>query len=218
MTTLVSVDGSPVLVESSLTATIIEVGQSGASVVEVTVAGPQGETGPQGPQGPQGETGPQGPQGEQGPQGVQGETGPQGPQGPQGDPGVVTATAPITYDSGTQTVAIDPSGFVRSVNGAVGTVVLDASDVGAYADTNPSSFIDAAGAPVQSVNGGTGVVDLDYTDVGAVGTAVGVYVYDYGTAIPSVRPDAAAVFWRGTAEPGTAIAQAGDLWYDTTGV
>jgi len=53
--------------------------------------------------------------------------------------------------------------------------------------------------------------------VGAIGTAFGLYVEDYGTAIPSVRPDAAAVYWRGTAEPGTAIAANGDLWYDTTG-
>lgn len=30
-----------------------------------------------------------------------------GPTGPQGDPGVVAATAPVTYDSGTQTVGLD---------------------------------------------------------------------------------------------------------------
>jgi hypothetical protein len=59
-------------------------------------------------------------------------------------------------------------------------------------------------------------VVLDAVAVGAIGTAFGLYVEDYGTAIPSVRPDAAAVYWRGTAEPGTAIAANGDLWYDTT--
>jgi hypothetical protein len=41
---------------------------------------------------------------------------------------------------------------------------LTAADVGAYADTNPSSFVDAAGAsaaaPVQSVDSLTGAVDL----------------------------------------------------------
>jgi hypothetical protein len=51
------------------------------------------------------------PSGNQGPQGETGATGPEGPQGPQGDTGVVTATAPITYDSGTQTVAIDQAGI-----------------------------------------------------------------------------------------------------------
>ena len=116
-----------------------------------------------------------------GPQGPTGATGPQGPQGPQGDPGVVQADAPITYDGPSQTVGIDASAYVASVNGSVGTVVLDAAAVG------------------------------------AVGTATGLWVYDYGTAIPSVRPVAAAVYWRGTAEPGTAIAVNGDLWYDSTG-
>ena len=58
-----------------------------------------------------------------------------------------------------------------SVNGQTGTVVLDAGDVGAYADDNPSGFVDASGAaaaaPVQSVNGAVGTVVLDATDVGA---------------------------------------------------
>lgn len=78
--------------------------------------GPQGEQGIQGEPGPQGEQGIQGIQGEQGPQGeqgiqgiqgIQGEVGPQGIQGIQGDPGVVAATAPILYDSDTQTVSLD---------------------------------------------------------------------------------------------------------------
>lgn len=105
-------------------------GVAGASAYEVAVeegfvgteeqwlaslVGPQGETGatgatgatgPQGPQGDTGATGPQGPQGIQGIQGETGATGATGPQGPQGDPGVVAATSPITYDSGTQTVAL----------------------------------------------------------------------------------------------------------------
>lgn len=50
--------------------------------------------------------GPQGPQGQQGAQGIQGV---QGVPGAPGVPGVVAATAPIQYDSGTQTVSIDPA-------------------------------------------------------------------------------------------------------------
>jgi hypothetical protein len=50
-------------------------------------------------------------------------------------------------------------------------VVLDATDVGAYPDSNPSGFVDAAGAavaaPVQSVNGAVGTVVLDAAAVGA---------------------------------------------------
>jgi hypothetical protein len=149
-------------------------------------------------------------------------------QSVNGDTGAVSITAsdlgayldtnPDNFVDAAGAAAAAP---VQSVNGAVGTVVLDAAAVGAYADTNPSGFVDAAGAataaPVQSVNGSTGTVTVDAAGVGAIGTAFGLYVEDYGTAIPSVRPDAAAVYWRGTAEPGTAIAANGDLWYDTTG-
>jgi hypothetical protein len=60
---------------------------------------------------------------------------------------------------------------VTSVNGETGDVVLDAADVGAYADDNPSGFVDAAGAaaaaPVQSVNSLSGTVVLDAAAVGA---------------------------------------------------
>lgn len=75
-------------------------GPQGPAGADSTVPGP---TGPEGPQGPQG---PQGPEGSTGPQGPQGVQGPQGDAGPQGDPGVVAATSPLTYDSGTQTVAL----------------------------------------------------------------------------------------------------------------
>jgi hypothetical protein len=92
-------------------------------------------------------------------------------QGPTGPTGVVAADAPITYDSGTQTVGIDGSGYVASVNGQTGTATLDAAAVGAYPDDNPSAFVDASGAaaaaPVQSVNSLSGTVVLDAAAVGA---------------------------------------------------
>jgi hypothetical protein len=93
-----------------------------------------------GEQGPQGATGPQGVQGSQGPTGLtgaQGPTGATGPTGPQGPTGVVTATAPITYNSGTQAVGIDLTNIAQRnaantfsvgghlvTNNAVGTVPL----------------------------------------------------------------------------------------------
>jgi hypothetical protein len=116
--------------------------------------GIQGETGPQGPQGLKGDTGDQGPQGIQGltgatgPQGPQGDTGPQGPQGiqgiqgetgpqgatgatgPQGPSGVINATAPLTYDAPTQTVAINTTAAGITINGTAvalgGTIVVSA--------------------------------------------------------------------------------------------
>lgn len=48
---------------------------------------------------------------EEGVVGETGPTGPTGPQGPQGDAGVVSGTYPIIYNSGTQTISIDPSGL-----------------------------------------------------------------------------------------------------------
>jgi hypothetical protein len=46
---------------------------------------------------------------------------------------------------------------VQSVNGSTGVVVIDADDVGAYSNTNPSLFVNvaqaSASAPVQSVTG-----------------------------------------------------------------
>jgi hypothetical protein len=82
--------------------------------------GPTGATGSPGPKGDQGDVGPQGPAGETGAQGspgATGATGAQGPpgtagiQGPQGPPGVVSATAPLTYNSGTQNISIDLSAY-----------------------------------------------------------------------------------------------------------
>jgi hypothetical protein len=56
-------------------------------------------------------------------------------------------------ENGEIIIASTSSGDVISVNGQTGVVVLDANDVGAYPDTNPSGFITAAQAPIQSVTG-----------------------------------------------------------------
>ena len=145
-------------------------------------------------------------------------------QSVNGGTGVVTITAasigayldtnPAGYVDAVGAAAAAP---VQSVNGAQGTVVLTTSDV---AEGTALYYTDArasAAAPVQSVNGSVGTVTLDAAAVGAIGTATGLYVYDYGTAIPTVRPSALAVYWQGTAVPGTAISRNGDLWYDSTG-
>jgi hypothetical protein len=88
----------------------------------INLEGAAGIQGPQGIQGVQGATGPQGPQGIQGVQGDAGPQGPQGdegPQGPQGDPGVVSASAPLSYDSGTQNLSIDLSAYLPLSGGAM---------------------------------------------------------------------------------------------------
>jgi hypothetical protein len=60
--------------------------------------------------------------GPQGPTGATGATGAQGPQGIQGNTGVVTATAPITYNSGTQTVGINQAGLTLAQSQITGLV------------------------------------------------------------------------------------------------
>lgn len=86
--------------------------------------------------------------------------------------GVPLKTSELTNDSGYIT-----SVPVNSVNGKTGTVVLDASDVGALSDstviptktselTNDSGFLTSV--PVTSVNNKTGAVSLSASDVGAL--------------------------------------------------
>jgi hypothetical protein len=111
--------------------------------------------------------------------------GQQGLQGLTGPPGIeVDATPPVdttilwadTTEPGDQ--VIPPGGGTGDVLAKVssndydsGWVTLTASDVGAYPDTNPSNFIDAAGAPVQSVNSQTGTVSLGADDLSDVDTS-----------------------------------------------
>jgi hypothetical protein len=95
--------------------------------------------------------------GPQGPTGATGATGPQGPQGIQGNTGVVTATAPITYNSGTQAVGIDLSLIAQDnvanaftvgghtiTNGATGTVPLRINAITGQT-ANQMEFYNASG-------------------------------------------------------------------------
>jgi hypothetical protein len=104
--------------------------------------------------------------------------------------------------------------------------------VGAYPDTNPSSFVDAAGAaaaaPVQSVNGGTGVVVLDASDVGAYAdTNPSNFIDAAGAPVQSVNGDTGVVTLgaadvgavptsRTISTSGTGLSGGGDLTADRT--
>jgi hypothetical protein len=105
-------------------------------------------------------TGPPGPPGADGSPGADGEDGLPGEDGP---PGVVAATAPATYNAGTQTIGVavgttagtvaagdDPrfaggggGGAVDSVNGQTGVVVLTAASVGAATVAQAAGLVDA---------------------------------------------------------------------------
>jgi hypothetical protein len=141
-------------------------GATGETGAASTVTGPTGSTGAAstvtGPTGPSGEastvTGPTGPAGEAstvtGPSGEVGATGPSGSAGvtgPQGDSGVVAATAPVTYDSGTKTVALSigtglttSSGSLalaahKSTHATGGSDALTPGDIGAATQSHTHS-------------------------------------------------------------------------------
>jgi hypothetical protein len=61
--------------------------------------------------------------------GSTGATGATGATGPTGPTGVVTATAPITYNSGTQTVGIDLTNIAQTANTFTGNQTFNSGDV-----------------------------------------------------------------------------------------
>lgn len=91
------------------------------SVVTATTVGPQGL---KGDTGDTGATGPQGPQGDP------------GPAGPTGPTGVVAATAPLTYDSGTQTVSTSMATSRLLGRSSAGTGVAEQIAVGSGLSLN----------------------------------------------------------------------------------
>lgn len=211
-----------------------------SSSVSVEVS--QGTTGPQGPAGPAGATGATGPQGETGPTGPQGPTGPagadgtdgtdgaQGPQGEQGDPGpgvaaggttgqVLAKASDTDYDTEWADAATG-SGAVSSVNGQTGTVVLDASDVGAdasgsaataqtaaegYTDTAIASEVTRAdGAYATASQGALADSATQPGDLAAVATSGAYSDLSGSPSIPS--PSDGNPLTLGTASPGTGTA------------
>ncbi len=116
-----------------------------------------------------------------------------------GEPGLETDTLKIKYGNGIAAWNDLPypsadGGGVTSVNGEAGAVVLDALDVGAYPNSNPSNYISASGAPVQSVNTQTGDVVLDAADVGAYPDSnPSNYISASGAPVQSVNTQTGAV-------------------------
>jgi collagen type VII alpha len=95
-------------------------GAAGAQGIQgpAGAAGAQGIQGPIGPTGPKGDTGDVGPAGAAGAQGIQGIQGVQGATGPSG---VVVATAPVTYDAPSKTVALDVAALTTTLDATFAT-------------------------------------------------------------------------------------------------
>jgi hypothetical protein len=128
----------------------------------------KGATGSTGPQGERGEQGIQGIQGVAGATGATGPAGPAGTAGPQGDPGVVAATAPVTYDAGTQTVALSIGTGLTTSSGSLalaahksshatgGTDALTPADIGAATALHTHSAADITSGTVATARLGSG--------------------------------------------------------------
>lgn len=104
-----------------------------------------------------GTPGPQGPQGNTGATGATGATGPQGPTGATGPAGVVAATAPISYNSGTQTVSTSMATNRLLGRSSAGTGVAEEISVG--------SGLSLSGGTLSATGGGSGVTDGDKGDI-----------------------------------------------------
>jgi hypothetical protein len=131
----------------------------------------------------------------------------------EGDARLTDSRTPTAHgnEAHTSTFITAAGAPVQSVNTQTGAVVLAAADVGAYPDTNPSSFVDAAGAaaaaPVQSVNTLTGAVVLDAAAVGADPT---------GTAATAVSTHAAVTTSvHGIADTATLVVGPASVTADT---
>lgn len=179
MTTPVTVqvvepDPVSVTVETTPDPITVEIQQPVNVTVEIA-----GIAGPPGAQGEKGDTGDTGPAGASGPKGDTGDTGPAGPSGatgPQGDPGVVAADAPITYDSGTQTVGIDQTALTITESQVTGLV----TDLAAKANTADLAAVATSG---------------DYNDLDnlpTLGTAASHAATDFDTAGAAAAAQSAA--------------------------
>ena len=152
---------------------------------------------------------------------------PQGEKGDKGDPG--DATTADLDDLADVTITTVQDGDALVFDTATGewiNVALTASDVGAYPDTNPDSFVDAAGAaaaaPVQSVNGETGTVSLSIDDLDntTITTVAGRDLLEYdavsGDWVNTSEPQVDMLSFD-TAAPGTPLAAGDAVWDDDAG-
>jgi hypothetical protein len=122
--------------------------------------GATGVAGPQGPKGDTGATGAQGPQGATGAQGPTGNTGPQGATGAAGPAGVISATSPLSYNSGTQNIAIDLSAYAPLASPALTGNPTAPTPTAGDNDTSvaTTAFVQAAIAAVPSGGGNSGLL------------------------------------------------------------
>jgi len=154
--------------------------------------GPAGAAGAQGPQGNPGTPGAAGAQGPKGDPGTAGATGSQGPQGipgtpgatgPTGPSGVVAATAPVQYNSGTQTVSLDLTNIAPKTSPVFTGDPQAPTPATSDNDTSiaTTAFVKAALA----AGGGAAVVSATPPPTPANGS----YWYDLNTGILSIWVD-----------------------------
>lgn len=124
--------------------------------------------------------------------GPEGPQGPQGATGPTGPAGVVAATAPLSYNSGTQTVSIDLSGYVATTGtqtvGGLKSFTNDRINFGGNA-AGQSFHFGTAGVMVRP-SSGRALMELRSSTNGAIGIvqavdSFGVFIQSL-TSLPTV--------------------------------
>lgn len=209
--------------------TIVNAGHVVGAQGPVGPEGPQGAIGPTGSQGPKGDTGnpgatggvgPQGPKGDTGNTGATGPVGPTGPAGATGETGIVTANAPLSYNSSTKTISLgNASGSNAGALSASDKTKLDGIAANATAtplsSTTPSALGVAAvgvattAARADHVHPLPALLALTNTAPANLGTAAAV-----GVSTEAARADhvhKGPIFGVGTAQTTAILAAGGSV-------
>jgi hypothetical protein len=164
--------------------------------------------------------GPQGPKGDKGDKGDTGAAGATGATGATGPSGVVAATAPITYNAGTQTVGIDPAALNAKAN-LTGATFTGAVSATSFSGAGTGLTGTASQLTANALGGGTNITTYvnmanipanTNTKVATLNFAEGMYSiylhWDAGYAADGVSNH----YWSSSYSGITGIASADVYW------
>jgi len=129
-----------------------------------------------------------------------------GTSGPQGATGVIAATAPITYNSGTQTVAINQAGLTLTQSQVTSLV----SDLAGKASLGAANAFTVGGHVI--TNAATAVVPLVLKGASSQSASLTAWQDSAGTVLSAILSNGRSAF------PRTSVGSSVDLGYGTLSV